>query len=877
MNKKHFISAAALCLCTPLMLVVCCKRAHDISDRPCDIYAAHGTPCVAAHSTTRLLNSAYNGPLYRVIRESDGTYLDVTADSRGYAFSELQDEFCKGTVCRISVIYDQSGKGNDLTQAAPGTFKGPAKGNFNELPIADMAPIMIDGRKVYGAYIMPGMGFRCNNARDLAINDEAEGIYYVIDGTHYDSGCCFDYGNSSTNGKAVGTGTMETTYYGTSTAWGRGNGEGPWIMSDMEAGLFTGYDAKLNDVPSINGWRFVSVFVNGGDGNKWDLRGADATKDSLTTYYSGIRPGSKDSDTYYPMHKKGGMLLGNGGDNGNGSAGTFYEGVMTIGYPTDEAINAVQANIAASRYSAYPLSISRIGQFTPGSTADVTLAFTSEKEKYKSLSIKVDLPQGWTSAYDSGQEDLGPEETRMSLFRITAPQGRSSGEARFIAEWQGGKAELVQRIRCSESLKINELQLSSENGDTRPQFIELYNASDSDSDLSGLELIARHSGRAPLSTFRIPEGTRLAPGAFYTIKLAPTAVLAPAKAGSRELLLAHSVPLSSDITVNGSTYRISKTGTAGSEPTVIFTPVSTGPRINIPAGSTNIPTTSVSGFRVGDKMGIDLGGNYEVVTITSVGTAATQSTITSATKKGDTVFDMDATSSLRPGDILTISTGSRMEEAVVKRVIKSVDAPAPRMPGMPFTSHEPGTVEIESGLKYDHIAGVDVSCTGSGLGFEPATSFVHTSGDELRPLGTPFELERALESDVETFKGIATSGSDTALYGYALSASAGSLAIVDPATGTVIDAVIYGSKQSNSSANGTITSPELAIMESPQDGGGCIAVVPQRGWSFRQAKTPAPAVILARIPDGHDTGNLESDFLAVENATPGTKNNVEGK
>ena len=87
-----------------------------------------------------------------------------------------------------------------------------------------------------------------------------------------------------------------------------------------------------------------------------------------------------------------------------------------------------------------------------------------------------------------------------------------------------------------------------------------------------------------------------------------------------------------------------------------------------------------------------------------------------------------------------------MEEAVVKRVIKSVDAPAPRMPGMPFTSHEPGTVEIESGLKYDHIAGVDVSCTGSGLGFEPATSFVHTSGDELRPLGTPFELERALDS-----------------------------------------------------------------------------------------------------------------------------------
>jgi len=38
---------------------------------------------------------------------------------------------------------------------------------------------------------------------------------------------------------------METTYFGTSTVWGRGSGPGPWIMSDMEAGLFSGYGATL--------------------------------------------------------------------------------------------------------------------------------------------------------------------------------------------------------------------------------------------------------------------------------------------------------------------------------------------------------------------------------------------------------------------------------------------------------------------------------------------------------------------------------------------------------------------------------------------------------------------------------------------------------
>ena len=37
--------------------------AQAATSQPCDIYAAGGTPCVAAHSTTRALYGAYNGPL----------------------------------------------------------------------------------------------------------------------------------------------------------------------------------------------------------------------------------------------------------------------------------------------------------------------------------------------------------------------------------------------------------------------------------------------------------------------------------------------------------------------------------------------------------------------------------------------------------------------------------------------------------------------------------------------------------------------------------------------------------------------------------------------------------------------------------------------
>ena len=37
---------------------------------PCDIYAAGGTPCVAAYSTVRALYVSYDGPLYQVQRAS---------------------------------------------------------------------------------------------------------------------------------------------------------------------------------------------------------------------------------------------------------------------------------------------------------------------------------------------------------------------------------------------------------------------------------------------------------------------------------------------------------------------------------------------------------------------------------------------------------------------------------------------------------------------------------------------------------------------------------------------------------------------------------------------------------------------------------------
>jgi hypothetical protein len=54
------------------------------------------------------------------------------------------------------------------------------------------------------------------------------------------------------------------------------------------------------------------------------------------------------------MRKQGAIILGSGGDccidNVNISVGTFYEGAMVSGYPSDATESAVQANIVAAGY-----------------------------------------------------------------------------------------------------------------------------------------------------------------------------------------------------------------------------------------------------------------------------------------------------------------------------------------------------------------------------------------------------------------------------------------------------------------------------------------------------------------------------------------------
>lgn len=328
-------------------------RGSHAADRPCDIYAAYHTPCVAAHSTTRALYSRYDGNLYQVERGSDRRTIDIKPLSAGdVAHSAAQDTFCKSTTCLITIIYDQSGHGNHLTQAPPGSAgPGPEAKGYDSLASAIGAPVSLHKKRAYGVFISPNSGYRNNKANGTALGDEAQGIYAVVDGTHYSTSCCFDYGNAERGNRDTGGGGMEAIYFGIGGF--KGNGSGPWVQADLEDGIFSGQSRGGRNLenPTMSS-RFVTAVVKGKAG-QFAIRGGNGASGSLSTFYSGRRPNGK----YQKMRKEGAIVLGIGGDNSNRGQGTFYEGAMTKGYPSDEAEAKIQAEIVSfAKYATISLS-----------------------------------------------------------------------------------------------------------------------------------------------------------------------------------------------------------------------------------------------------------------------------------------------------------------------------------------------------------------------------------------------------------------------------------------------------------------------------------------------------------------------------------------
>ncbi|MBW8888571.1 MAG: xylan 1,4-beta-xylosidase [Fibrobacteres bacterium] len=328
---------------------------------PCDIYLAAGTPCVAAHSTVRALYGAYNGPLYQVKRTSDNATQDIMPIAPGGpANGNAQDKFCT-SACVVTEVYDQSGKGNYLESQA----YGPTVAGNDDPTAASTENFMLNGQKVYSLYIKPKNSFwRDGHATGMPLKAEPEGTYMVTSGKHFNGGCCFDYGNSETTRTAAGAGAMDAIYFGTS-CWFQSSaykcsvsGTGPWVEMDPEYGIFasnssTSWNSKEVSLP----FTYVTAMLKNNGTTNFALKGGNAQTGALTTMWDGALPNG-----YNPMKKQGAIVLGSGGDccrtgNGNQSEGTFYEGAIVAGYPTDATDNAIQANIAAAGYGSATVAV----------------------------------------------------------------------------------------------------------------------------------------------------------------------------------------------------------------------------------------------------------------------------------------------------------------------------------------------------------------------------------------------------------------------------------------------------------------------------------------------------------------------------------------
>ncbi|HUD22706.1 MAG TPA: arabinofuranosidase catalytic domain-containing protein [Acidobacteriaceae bacterium] len=860
---------------------------------PCDIYAAAGDPCAAAHSTTRALYSSYNGPLYQVLRQSDRKTLDVGvvqpkgSDTGGYANAAAQDAFCANTYCWITTIYDQSGKHNNLTQPPRGGFSGPAMGGYDNIPVADMAPITVMGHKAYGVFIEPGMGLRVDDAKGTAVDDQAEGQYWVLNGQHYNAGCCFDYGNAETDSRDDGNGTMETAYYGDSTGWYHGNAPGPWVMTDQEnnlVGCANPDGSKLcASLPNIT-WRFVTAMAKG-EPHHWTSMGGDAQRGALSVMFDGPRI----NPTYDPMRKQGAILLGNGGDNSNGSQGTFYEGAMTAAgtFPTDATDQLVQANITTAKYDVQQLSIApasanaappELQTFSPGSSQDTTVTFTNTTgARVAGVKLSISAPKAWATVAAGSTtfaDSLAPGASVSATFKVTSGPAAFNGDLVANATWTtpGGakqSATMAEKVRNVGPVKINEFRISTLNPpNPTNSFIELYNAGSASVDISNWTLTEHPTQQAIFSTTKVAAGTKLASGGFYVLGLSNSGLAVPARAGNSTIYVRSTAgmtagdSISIDIGAYAETRKIASIGTAASNSTTLWQPLPDGPILTVPAGSTSVPVTSVSGFAVGEKIALGYGGSYpsvagsteryEVATVTAVGKQGTQAYLGADALAGSTNIKVTNVANISAGDKIRLDIDS-VGHGIETVTVTHVGTPSNRGAVAPGTG-----LELAAPLKFNHAANLPFSDRGTGISFQPALAFAHLSNEPVQALGTGITLDSPLvrehainavvhDANVTTAGYQGTEAPSQWFGGPALSPAAGNM-VLRNAAGLVVDSLNYG------------------LLVDPWAGEGYQSTSGS-GQSGCRVTAPGPGRSAGRYPDGMDTDSNCTDFLTQTAST----------
>ena len=420
---------------------------------------------------------------------------------------------------------------------------------------------------------------------------------------------------------------------------------------------------------------------------------------------------------------------------------------------------------------------------------------------------------------------IAPGASTNATFQVTSGPESFNGDLIGNASWTSANGSTqsettAEKVRNVGPIKINEFATSSGSpANATNSFIELYNAGDGEVDLSDWTL-TQHPTQEPIfSSVKIPARTKLAARGFYLLGLANSGLAVPARAGDRTIHVRSTAGMSVGDTIEidtGSaveTRKIASIGTAAGNNTTLWQPLPDGPVITVPVGSTNVPVTSVNGFKVGEKIGIGSGATYpavakaveqyEVVLVTDVGKPGTQAWLSADAKAGDTNIKVSSVANISVGDKIRLdidSVGHGIETVTVKRV--GTQSARNTFRG-PLSEEEMGTgLDLAAPLKFNHASNIPFSVRGTGVSFQRATAVAHSSNEPVQPLGTGITLDKPLDKDHEINSVVRDEQVTTAGYqgtpapnqwfgGPALSPNAGNIVLRD-AAGLVVDSLNYG-------------------------------------------------------------------------------------
>jgi hypothetical protein len=527
--------------------------------------------------------------------------------------------------------------------------------------------------------------------------------------------------------------------------------------------------------------------------------GGNAQAGELSVMFSGPRV----NRTYDPMRKQGAILLGNGGDNSNGSQGTFYEGAMTTAgtFPTDATDQRVQANIVAAKYEVAPLTLAPasataappgLQTFSPGSANEITATFTNTSDAPAAdVSLSIAVPNKQWSASVSGSTETSkkfanpvpPGASVSATFKVTSGHAAFNGDLVGRSSWTNTKtgatqtATAVEKVRNVSPIKINEFRISSGSANSTDSFIELYNAGSASVDISNWMLTEHAAQQALFSTVKIPAATKLLPGGFYLLGLSNSGLVTPARGGDSTIYVRNTNGMSVGNTItidtgsNLETRKLASIGTAAGNHTTVWQPLPDGPITLIPVGSSNVPVANTSGFVVGQKMAIGYGATYpavardmeqyEVVTVTAVGKQGTQAYLASDAPAGSTNIKVTSVADISVGDKIRLDIESRghgIETVTVTRV--GTQASRTNL----AADASAGATNIKVRNVNDLAAGdkltigtpankedVTVSVigtagpAGTGIDFTPALAQAHTRDETVMAVGTGLDLAAPLK------------------------------------------------------------------------------------------------------------------------------------